>query len=396
MAVPLALAVPAVAQETPAEGVSENEIIVTGTQLKDSLRALEDCLDRGCSPEEDIRLSLAHAENQFLEGIYKDSQRTLRGSIRRTRDAADDLPVPVAGLYRASSRIAEHLGEAKDFQLATLDMLDTLEDGLGKDDPRTLVAEITVGDSRAKLGQPDDARRIYKRVEERAIGLGFNRVASFARLHNALLWQAEWEANKKAEWRYDNMVEQLTQLRDNPLLGGEEFVLVAQVMQARIDRELGKDTSTEDLVRQFAESGGVDRPVLLASAPLYTNEDRDREAARASSAAARLSTQSRDNPQWVDVGFWINPEGRVEDFEILRSEGETGWVEQIQQHINSRRYAPINTEAGTPGFYQIERYTLTARYADQTTGTRLRKREPTLRIEKLDITPENYTPPAES
>jgi len=273
-------------------------------------------------------------------------------------------------------------------------MRDTLEDGLGEDDPRTLVAEITVGDSRAKLGQPDDARRIYRRVEERAIELGFNRVASFARLRKALLWQAEWETNTRAKWRYNRMVEQLAQLRDEPLPGGEEFILVAQVMQARIDRTLGDDDTTEALVREYAENGGVTRPILLASEPLYTNEDLDREASRASSAGARLSTRSRNNPQWVDIGFWINSEGRVEEFEILRSEGDTGWVEQVSRHINSRRYAPISEEAGTPGFYQIERYTVTARYAAQTTGTRMRRREPTVRIERLDITPENYEQPS--
>ena len=46
-----------------------------------------------------------------------------------------------------------------------------------------------------------------------------------------------------------------------------------------------------------------------------------------------------------------------------------------------------------PGFYIIERYTITQRFA-QTTGTRLRVREPVQRIERLDLTPENYEQPA--
>lgn len=387
----LAVAAPLSAQERVA-GEAE-VIVVTGQTLAESERALEECLARGCPPEEDIRLSLAHAENQFVEGIYRDGQRTLRASIRRTDDAAERLPVPVAGLYRASARFAEHLGEGKDFQLATLDMKDTLEDGLGRDHWRVLVADIAVGDSRAKLGIPEDAERIYKRVERRAIDLDQPRIAMFARVRQALLLQARFEGTKQQRYERE-AIELLTDIRDNPLPGGEEFTLLAQVALARLlkDNDEGGE-AIDQLVRSFAEQGGTTRPVLLYSAPLYTDEDLDRLATRSNNASARLSTLSRNKPVWADIGYWINSDGKVEEFEILRNEGGTEWLEQVARHVKSRVYAPVSDDAVQPGFYIVERYTYTARYADQTTGSRLRRREPVPRIERIDLTPENYAPP---
>ena len=130
------------------------------------------------------------------------------------------------------------------------------------------------------------------------------------------------------------------------------------------------------------------------SEPLFSDEDRDRELGRSQSASARLTSLNMDEPKWADIGFWINADGRVEDFEVLRSEGDTEWLGQVERHITSRRYAPLSTaEDAAPGFYMIERYSAVARFADQVTGSRLRRREPVMRIERLDITPENYNRP---
>ncbi|MDC0887041.1 hypothetical protein OAS19_04550 [Altererythrobacter sp.] len=381
-------AIPAFAQDG---GVGE-EIVVTGRSLEDTAKALADCLARGCPPLEDIQATLDHAENLLVAGEYKDSRDTLRKSIGRNDRHGKQLPVPVAGLQRAYSRVSEQLGEGKDFQLATLDMRDTLKDGLGKDDPRTLVADVTVGDSRVKLGDDNGAQRIYERVEKRAIELNYPRVAMYARLRLALLDNARFTVTGLESERRATIAK-LEDIRDNPIAGGEEFTLVAEVMLARLDRGEGSADKTEALVKRFAERGGVSSPVLLFSEPLFTAADRDRENNRAGSAAARLTTINDDEPRWADIGFWINAEGRVEDYEVLRSEGESGWLSQVERHVKSRRYAPVSDEAAAPGFYMIERYSAVARFADQVTGTRLRRREPSMRIERLDLTPENYARP---
>ena len=176
-ALALAFAMPAAAQD----------IVVQGRPLSDTAAALENCIKRKCPPNEDIAATLAHAENLFVNGDYKTAQRTLHASLGRNRKHGKEFPVEVSDLLRANGRVAEHMGEGREYQLSTLGMRDTLRDKFGNEDFRTLVADVEVGDSRAKLGFPEEAERIYRDVEKRALGAKQYRVASFARLRLALI-----------------------------------------------------------------------------------------------------------------------------------------------------------------------------------------------------------------
>jgi hypothetical protein len=44
------------------------------------------------------------------------------------------------------------------------------------------------------------------------------------------------------------------------------------------------------------------------------------------------------------------------------------------------------TDGTSPGIYAVERYSLTAQYTDDNTGTRIRQRSPVARIERIDLT----------
>jgi hypothetical protein len=121
---------------------SDGPIIVTAQPLAETAAALAACLERSCPPDG-----------------YKAARTTLLKSIDRNRAHGGAFPVPVSDLYRANGRVAEHVGEARSFQSSVLEMRDTLREGLGRDDPRVLGAQIEVGDSRAKLGFPDEAAR---------------------------------------------------------------------------------------------------------------------------------------------------------------------------------------------------------------------------------------------
>lgn len=378
---------------------SAEEIVVTARPLSETEADLRACLERNCPPDEDVAATLAHAENQFVSGDYAGSRTTLLASVRRNRRHGDDYPVPVSDLFRANGRIAEHVGEARSFQTSMLDMRDTLRDAFGADDFRAMVAQIEVGDSRAKLGHPDEANRIYRDVEERALRLGSNRVATLARLRQALLLRARYEDNPDPSLRRE-LLAKLDEVIQQPLPGAEVFALAAEVIRSRIDRSAGDAASTEALVRRFAEQGGADRPLLIYAEPIprvdLTNGG-PTDAPQANTMA--LLTASNAVGQWADVGFWIGPDGRVGDVEVLRSEGSQYWVGPVLENIGKRRYAPLRQDGdAAPGFYMIERYTMTARFVNQNTGTRLRRREPTGRIERLDITPDNYAapPPASS
>lgn len=380
----LALAVPAQAQE----------IVVTGRPLAETAADLEACLKRNCPPDEDIKASIAHAENLFMAGDYAKAQRTLGASVGRNRKHAKAYPIQVSDLFRANGRVAEHMGEGRAYQLSTLDMRKTLRDSFGQDDFRTMVADIEVADSRAKLGYPEEAERIYRDVEKRAIASKQYRVASFARFRLATVARNRFDAEPTPANRKE-LDKRLAVLTDTPLPGGEEFILPAKVLRAKTDRKHGSTASTDELVKEFAARGGATRPVLLYSEPL-PRDDRSSlaEGQSAPPSWTRLSTNSYG--QWVDIGFWIGQNGKVSDVEILRSSGNTGWAKPVLTNIGRRVYAPLKAEAGdnTPGFYMIERYTLTARVSDGSeTGTRLRTREVNPRIERLDLTEDNYEAP---
>lgn len=375
--------------------IAAQDIVVTGKPVKETAADLEACLKRNCPPDEDIKATLAHAENLFVSGDYNTAQRTLHASMGRNRKHGKEYPLLVSDLFRANSRVAEHMGEGRDYQLSTLDMRGTLRNAFGPDDFRVLVADIEVGDSRAKLGFPEEAEKIYRDVEKRALASKQYRVASFARFRLATVARNRFDAEPTQPNRKE-LDKRLGLLTDTPLPGGDEFILAAKVLRAKTDRKHGSGASTDALVQEFAAKGGADRPVLLYSEPLSRIDLTARTAADGSAntpAWTRVSTNRYG--EWVDIGFWIGADGKVSDAEILRSKGDTSWAKPVLGNVSRRVYAPLKAGAAdsTPGFYMIERYTLTARVTDSETGTHLRTRESTPRIERLDLTPDNYEAP---
>lgn len=380
-----ALGAPAMAQD----------IVVTGRSLKDTEAALNACLARNCPPDEDMAATLAHAENLFVAGDYDTARRTLRASLGRNRRHAKAYPVQVSDVLRANSRVAEHVGEAKDYQLSTLGMRDTLRAAYGDDDFRVLVAQIEVGDSRSKLGHPDEAERIYRDVEKRALAARQFRVASFARLRLALLARVRFDDEPSA-YNRKQMDGYLDQLISNPLPEGGEFVMAAKVLRARQDRSSGSVQSTDALVAEIAAQGGVNRPVLLYAEPVERiDPTAGMQAGEGNNRPAWTQWSSNRQGQWIDVGFWVGVDGHVSDVEVLRSSGSVDWAKPVLSSVSRRIYAPLRKDGDTgPGFYMVERYTLTARVAQDVTGTHLRTRESRPRIEMIDLTSTVPPPPA--
>jgi hypothetical protein len=157
------ISLPAVAQNE-----DKREIVVTARSLKDTENDLKACLARGCPPDQDIKATLAHAENQFVEGDYRNARETLAKSLGRNRKHKGDFPIEVSDLLRANGNVAIHLGEADIYRLSVLDMRDTLKSALKPDDYRVFGAEIEVADSRMKLGYYDEASAKYLQLEKKA------------------------------------------------------------------------------------------------------------------------------------------------------------------------------------------------------------------------------------
>jgi hypothetical protein len=190
----------------------------------------------------------------------------------------------------------------------------------------------------------------------------------------------------------DKALDGLQKMADGPPAGAEDFGLVAAVTLARLDRKAGNTESTAAIVKRFADRGGANRPILLSAEPIKLP---DTAGLDQKSGNVLAISQGNIEDRWIDVGFWVNANGLVSDAEVLRSSGNSRWSKLVIDSIASRIYAPLKSkgDAAAPGFYMIERYTFTARYMDEVTGTRIRQRSPAPRIERLDITPENYDQP---
>lgn len=369
-----------------AQNESKREIVVTARSLKDTEADLKACLARKCPPDQDIKATLAHAENQFVEGDYRDARATLANALGRNRKHKAQFPIEVSDLLRANGNVAAHLGESDIYRLSVLDMRDTLKSALKPNDFRVFGAEIEVADSRLKLGYLEEASDKYLEIERRALAAGLPQIAAIARLRDLSLRVQRAETEKTA-FRRKDATEAIDLFLKEPTGGAEQFKIVAEVLKSRMDRNGGNNETTDKLIARYAAMGGTERPVLLHSKPIEMNEAQAARAMAGGSDLNRIGTQVVEK-RWVDIGFWIGADGKVDEPEILRHEGGTDWTDVVLKSIKTRIYAPLkaSSEGTTPGIYAIERYSLTAQYENDVTGTRIRQRSPIAKIERTDLT----------
>ncbi len=362
------------------------EIVVTARSLKDTGADLKACLARKCPPDQDIKASLAHAENQFVEGNYRDARSTLVNALGRNRKHKGQYPIEVSDLLRANGNVAAHLGEANVYRLSVLDMRDTLKSALKSNDYRVFGAEIEVADSRMKLGYLDEASDKYLEVEKRALAVGLPQVAAIARLRDLSL-RVQRAETEKTEFRKKEALDGIDAFLNAPTGGSEDIKIAAEILKSRLDRASGNSETADRLIARYAALGGTNRPVLLYSTPIKMNEAQAARAMAGGSDLNRIGTQVVEN-RWVDVGFWIGADGKVDAPEILRNKGDTDWADVVLKAIKTRIYAPLKMEGddASLGVYAIERYSLTAQYENDVTGTRIRQRSPVARIERTDLT----------
>ncbi|HEX4736019.1 MAG TPA: hypothetical protein VH331_00495 [Allosphingosinicella sp.] len=372
-----ALALAAVEAPPPAPAQSEQEIVITGRSLRDTERALRECLARKCPPNEDIDASLAYAENLFVAGRYKDARSVTLASIGRNHRYRKTFPIDVSDLYRANARISAHLGEGNDFELSTTEMHRTLSDALPKTDPRVIDADLEWGDMYASFGRLERARQILKEAERAAEAAGRPDLAGIARVRQAWLYQVAGDT-----WLARGALQKLAQ--DTSASARLQRV-AAQILLARLDRSQGKSDSSNALVQEMASLHSK-QPVLLFAPKIDLSPrlaEGDDVAAEGGSTTRLMPTDNFDD-RWIDVGFWVTPEGKVRDAEILRSQGSAAWSKQLLQSIAGRVYSPIDEPGGV---YRVERYSYTSRYMN-VTGSRMRQRSPNARIEFVDLTPD--------
>ena len=157
----------------------------------------------------------------------------------------------------------------------------------------------------------------------------------------------------------------------------------ARLMLARLYRREGDIARSDALFAQVARSSATSARRRLLYSPRFQLAQLGRLDGEDPLDPANLSphTQMADDMEngWIDVGFWVGPDGHVSEVEILRRGAEPSWSQPLLRSIEGRRY----TNAAEPT-YKIERYTYTSEWF-QGTGSRLARRSPAARVEYLDL-----------
>lgn len=359
-------------------------VVITGKSLADTERALKDCIARACPIEEEIDATLNHAENQFVAGDYQDAQHTLSVGAKRNRRHGKQYPVPVSDLLRASSRVADHLGEGNLAHSTLLDAHRALKSGLGRGDARSLVAMTEVGDSFMKMGRIVAAEQMYLDAARAAREANIPQVEAFALIRAASL-RAMVDRDIPGAVSLRTPRDAMDKLIADPRPEFRAFAPIARVLRARIAAAKGDRKAVDALIAELKNSPG-EHPMLVASDPIDLGLLPVLGRGSQISADQMIGLGDFDD-EWIDVGFWIAADGGTTDVEILRSgkDVDQKWVKPVLAHIASRRYAPLKSDAKALGVMRVERYTYTARWTNDATGTRIRQRSRQPHLEMLDL-----------
>jgi len=377
------LASPAAAQSDP----DQPAIVVVGERIQDYRDRLARCLARHCPTNEDADASLALAEALFLSGEYRDGRDILQASLRRNRGNAGAFPEPVSDLYRAHARISRHLGFADDTRRSTYGILSALREGLPQEDYRHFTARLEIAEHLIQSGNIVSARRELARLIEVARAAGRDDVVTLAELRG--LW-FDFIAGRAGEEGTRAQDAQLSLMRMSQLTDPAQRMRAtgARILLARIHRVQGNAARADALLAEIGRSdAGRANRRLLVSPPyeLVVNQIEPMSSATSIRELIRYSSgygQTSDNfeHKWIDVGFWVMPNGQVSGLEILRRGSNPAWAEPLLVSIRGRRYAEA-----ADATYRLERYSYTADY-ERVLRSHIPQRSRRARVEYLDLT----------
>lgn len=367
----------------------DETITVTGQRIA---REYALCARGGCTPARDANATLAQAEQLLLAGNYKASRAALWGALRRTAGAAKTQPLVVSALYDADSTLALHLGDHVDARRSGLKSVALLRDAYGENDPRAIAARVRSGDVESKVGGPDgiaNADRAYAGAVRAARTAGLSMLADAITLRRAYLLASRGQAAAAQA--------QLARYADDAAAPAR-LRLQAAVLGARVARDQGDAQTADRLIDHVGRQPAGTKPLLL-SAPDIANSAVARAIAGDKwgddqANAFRPRAGAYQPLRWIDMGFWIRPDGRVEEVEILRGSPVRDWATPVLRAAAARRYAPVDSAAGDPGRYRIERYTLTAEIVKPIDSLIARRAGPPV-LRWLDITDDPRRTPTE-
>lgn len=352
------------------------EVVVTGERLK---RIHDQCKAGGCAPLRDARASIAWAEAQFRDGRYVEAKRTLAASVGRNKRHAATDPKPVAAIYEAYATVAWQEGDQDVFRDAVAGRVRTLRANLPADDVHVRAAALAYGDMWLRLGRTSDADRAYREAGRAADRAGHYDVALRALLARARLRRLVGDKAGAAALLTE--AEKVSGVNPSLARGAIAATRVRLAMQ-------GEDGPEVEEALRAMRTTGLPRPVLLWSPPLPSVADPDAAGVDPTGVPVNLrpnsSTAEISAIRWADLGFWIRPDGRVAEVELLRGSRGTAWAAPYRAWVAGRRYSLFDAGEGE-GVYRIERFTLRGHYGVPTDSL-IRRRAGEPKLEILDLT----------
>ncbi len=352
------------------------EIVVAGKRLDDAYR---ECVQQTCPPLRDAQVSIACAERQFREGAYVKARNTLAAAASRNKRNAATAPKPLAAIYEAYATVSRHDGDMDAFRTAVGRQVRVLRDNLPPDDPAVLAAAFATGDMWAQLGNARSAELSYHAVERQALQHGNTILALQAVLRRVGLANAHGDTAGAARL--------MTEAEARPDASDPTLRTAMQVVRLRLAAKRADDGQVDRLVRAIGHDAST-RPVLIWAPPYKPTAEM---AAKINTAKFDVIDPIPTRPsdygpiQWVDIGFWIRPDGRTSEPEILRGSRSMGWAKDLLSQISGRRYTGNAANAGDPGTYLIDRFTLRGTYFVPT-GSLVRRRAGPAELQVLDLT----------
>ncbi len=351
-------------QSSPvATTTNDPTIVINGKSLAGTREALERCLAADCPPDQDIRATLQYANQQFLAGYYAEARRTVAASRRRNGRYADRFPEPVSDLARADVRLSTLDGRPARAMSASLDALDALKAGLDKTDPTILMQRLELGDQFARQGRLEGATTIYHRVAAQGRAIGNVAVEGHALFRDAVLFTAVASVVPEYRYRARQAIAKIMD-RDEPAFAPfREGVVALDARLKVIDSKASHRLALLDKVPKAP----------LAEPALVYEPFTDVQQAGLTSA-----TTAGDRTEWADVGFWVKPDGSVDDVEIRATSSikPGGWLPLKLKAVSGRRYVPFDAGGQSPGLYRVERYSVIYNRSTPI-GSRLAQRQAT-------------------
>lgn len=325
-------------------------LTATGKSLTQSEADLAACLARNCAAPEDIEATIAHADNLFAAGQWKEAAAAFEASKGRNRKLAARYPVEVAGLLRAYGHISLLRGRPDNYRMAMFDAADALKEGLGENDPRVLVAQVEVVDVIAHDAFPfNTAENRYQALLQQAQARGLGAIEGLISYRLASLYARGATMDRASYER--RAIAACDALIASTRPEFAPYALAAKSLRDGVAGYYGDRKSIERLVGAARNWAGG-KPELLSFAPVEY-------------LAGMVRAGPRFDTQTMVIAFWIQPDGRVRDNVLLFADAQVqsrdDWLAPIAASVQSRRYAPLAGVAATdPGVLRVESFRLTA------------------------------------